>query len=217
MSYVPVQAGSQSDVQENVNITFSSSNLKILLAVIAVAVVLYFCYQQMSGTTDNKENYETRSERMIAEARGKVKGRNNDIDDGDDDGLGEEDFSDLSDFSDISNLTEDMENFEKSRKGKKGKKAKKGKKGKKGKKAKKNLKENSEDSGDFFEPLSEENYNDSSVKQQVNEEEQREPHVEEQMQDNQMMGGMQPGGRMGPGMMGMDGMGSNQLAGIPEE
>jgi len=209
MSYVPVNGGSQSDVQENVNISFSSSNLKILLAVIAVAIVLYFVYQHVSNSGDKSENYETRSERMIAEARGNVRNKN-DLEDE----LGDEDFSDLSEFSDISNLTEDMENFEKERmKGKKGKKAKKGKKGK----ADKKLKENSiDDSGDFFEPLSEENYNESSIQQENNNED-REPHVEEQMQENQGMNNMQPGGRMGPGMMGLDGMGSNQLAGIPEE
>ena len=86
------------------------------------------------------------------------------------------------------------------------------------------MKKDSDDSADFFEPLSEENYNESSVKQQAEEEDEaREPYVEEQMdtQENQMMSNnMAPGGRMGPGMMGMGGMGgmgSNQLAGIPEE
>lgn len=212
--YVPV-AASQSEVQENVSISFSSSTLKILLAAIAVAVIIYFVYSSMSDTNDEKDHYETRSERMIAQARGNLKGAL-------DDDLGEEDFSDLSELSDLSNLTEDMENYEKQRQNKRGNK--KGKKGPKNNKHKQKMKENSEESGDFFEPLSEDNYNESSVKQQVEaEEEAREPYVEEQTKppENQIMSNnMAPGGRMGPGMMGiggMGGMGSNQLAGIPEE
>ncbi len=216
--YVPIQA-TNSEAVENVSISMSSTNLKLLIGLIVAGVVLYFVYQQLNkDSSESKRRYETRSEKMIAEARGRVHDKNEEE-------LLNEDFSDLSDLSDISNLTADMEKFEKNeinkRKNKKNKKNNKNKnKNKKKLKSDSDDSEDSDDTNDFFEPLSEENYNESDAKQNVEGGgEDREPYVEQQpvqQEQEQMMNNMQPGGRMGPGMMGMD-MGSNQLAGIPEE
>jgi hypothetical protein len=190
--YVPVSAAAQSEVAEKVNVSIPTNTLKMIALAVVVGIVLFMLYKHFNSN-EEKKDYVTRSERMIAQARGNVKRKNKEQSDNDE-------FSDFSNFSDISNLTEEMKNYEKNKKNKKNQEVKGGS-------------ENEE----FFDPLSEENYNESNEQEQ--EQELREAVVEghENAENENMMNNIQPGGRMGPGMMDMGGIGESQLAGIPEE